>query len=61
MMKYYTAEKNEQSTAIHNNTDKYQIIMLNEKNMLHKNTYRIIPFTKNKAKSYICSGRAYVC
>lgn len=31
-MKNYTVEKNEQSTVIHN-TDKYQIIMLNEKNM----------------------------
>lgn len=56
-MKYYTAEKNEQSTAIHN-ADKYQIIMLNEKNVLHKNTYGIISFTKNEA---ICSGGIYVC
>lgn len=57
IMKYYTAEKNEQSTAIHN-ADKYQIIMLNEKNVLHKNTYGIISFTKNEA---ICSGGTYVC
>lgn len=42
---------NEKSTAIHINMDKYQVIMLSEKNRSHKS--RVL-FTKNKTKNYIC-------
>ena len=56
-MKYYTAETKYSYTQQY----EYQIIMLNEKNRSHKNTYNIISFTKNTAKSYICFRGIYVC
>lgn len=46
-----SSRANEKSTAIYINMDKYQAIMLSEKNRSHKS--RVL-FTKNKTKNYIC-------